>query len=656
MPIFSLTDFNFWFGFIHYFIAVLVAYYLPGSLILRSVSLPIVFHTAVSIILGMVLFAFQGFIFGYLGVRYLTYVYLIITGLTWLIMQKRTFGPKVKPQYHFQMLSVILIVIGSLAQLTTIWFTGLSIKDGAYYCCGNANDNFFYGAISQQIVHRFPPHHPGMSGTTLTNYHYWSNLIIGETARIFKLPVFQLQFQYSSVLLSILSGVLILGVVYVIGGKKSLGSWILFFFYFGSDAVYWIIVFLRSGPVFSMSSLEDGIGYLANYPRAMAVLVSFAAMNLLFLTRKKPAPIRIISTAILLASLTGIKIYTAFFIYSGLLFLTIYDLLIQRIRTTLIISAITLSLVIPIYLSANSQAGGLYFMGFWRAQNFIVQPWLNLLRLEQARLIFEADQKWLQVTAYNLLFTLIYVVSIFGTKIIGLFNIRPSYRQLPVAFHIFFIPALLVSFVVGFFFNQDTGESNTFNFLVSVFIYLSFYSALLIAYLQQKFTKIGLLIVFALIIFTLPRPLYRTFRNLAEIIQLQSYSVPAVLLEGAEKIRQKTTINEVFLVNFRKFKFDREGPVFNMLTDRPMYYSGEGLITWFKPDAAVTNKHLVVAEMILNASDSATVSDLLSESGISYIIDSWDMPIPTATDSSLFQIFFENRGIRILKVINKRPF
>lgn len=651
MPTFSLIDPIFWLQFFYYFVVVFFAYYIPGSLLLCRVHMPRIIKISLSVTFGMVLFAYQGYLFGFMHVRYLTYFYLLTCLLAWLIGQRKKKKTDSVGQFTMNWKVWAIILIGSFMQLSTIWFTGVVLNGTAYYCCGNANDNFLYGSLSREITHSIPPEHPGMTGELFKNYHYWSNIVIGETSRIFRLPVFQLQFQYSTVLISIMTGMLLLGLVWQLGGADHLGLWTIFFFYFGSDAIYWIIALLHSAPPFSMSSLEDGAGFLANYPRAVAVMVGAAAMIMLFYVRKKPTKTIVVVTSLLFASIAGVKIYIAFFMYVGLLSIALFDAIKHKSKISAFVGFITATLVLPVYLQTNTGAGGLYYLGFWRAQNFIVQPWLNLLRMEQARIIYEGDHKWLQVMFFNIIFTAIYIVAIYGTKIIALFNNKKTLKQLPGEFHIFMFPALLTSFILGFFYNQATGESNTFNFLISIFIFSSLYAALVMNYVTEKgYQRLGVIITLFVVFLTVPRPIYRTYRNISDLINKRSFSISKDILNGAKAIRSGTNQNDVFLVNPRYFKFDTEGPVFSMVLDRPMYYSGEQFLYWFKapPDAIAKRKQ--VATTIFTSKNIIEVAAVLKQNPITYIIDTPISLIGSTTSASFLRTYYMNSDIKVINV------
>jgi hypothetical protein len=649
MPTFALNDLNFWLQFLRYIVCVFIGYFIPGDLVLSRTSFPKMFRIPLAIVIGMVLLAVQGYIVGYLNIRYMSWIYIFFCSAVWIFVRKKIYNKIIS--YKIDKIALFLVIIGAIGQLSTIWFTGYIANGTATYCCGDSNDNLFYGTISRQLVHALPPEQPGMVGLEFKNYHYWSNIVVAETARIFNLPVFQLQYQYSTIVLSIIIGLLLLALCNEIRATKLFSRWLLFFFYFGSDAIYWFVALNRSVPMFSMSSLEDGIGLFANYPRAMAVIVSLAAITLLFSLKRKFSITLLIITSLLFASVGGMKIYVGLFCYVGLLILSLYEVLKERRSTTLLVGILTVVFLLPIYFSANVNAGGLYYTGFWRAQNFVVQPSLNLIRYEMARLIYEADHKWPQVLVFNLGFTIFYFALIFGTKMIALLNNKTSLRKLPIEFHLFFIPPIIISALVGFFFNQDVGESNTFNFIVSSFIYLSFYAALFCSYIMETKNRwIGIIFAMCIILLTIPRAGYKIYNNINMIRYSKGFVIPPTILDAAKAIRQKTEENDVVLVDVRAFYFDKYSPVFSMLVDRPMYFSSEDFLHWFKAPVDEISKRKLIRDTIFTDSSILKVASMLKTNTIDYLITDLNQQFGSTSSASFFEHWYQNPEILVIKV------
>ncbi|MDO8659030.1 MAG: hypothetical protein Q7K54_00340 [Candidatus Parcubacteria bacterium] len=95
--------------------AVLVAFYIPGRVVLGKYlnkSPNIFFPIVISLVVGIVLWAYQGAILGYLGVRLLSYLYLGIFFFIWIKQQrinKRLFG--IKNNLFFSKLNLLLTLV-----------------------------------------------------------------------------------------------------------------------------------------------------------------------------------------------------------------------------------------------------------------------------------------------------------------------------------------------------------------------------------------------------------------------------------------------------------------------------------------------------------------------------------------------------------------
>jgi ammonia channel protein AmtB len=59
----DIASLSFWFNFIYFFIAAGFAFYIPGSFLLKKISLSILQKTVLATIVGMVMWGMQGYIF-----------------------------------------------------------------------------------------------------------------------------------------------------------------------------------------------------------------------------------------------------------------------------------------------------------------------------------------------------------------------------------------------------------------------------------------------------------------------------------------------------------------------------------------------------------------------------------------------------------------
>ena len=354
--------------------------------------------------------------------------------------------------------------------------------------------------------------------------------------------------------------------------------------------------------------------------------------------------------AIVAASLIGFKIYVGIFVLCGFGVLGLWYLF-KRKYSMIFPLVLTVILSLIIYLPVNSNAGGLYFTGLWRFENFIVQPYLGSLnRLELARVIYVAHHSWLRVTEYELIFASVYIFAIFGTKLLGLFQNKKSLSLFPKELNIVLLSGIAVSTVAGLFFEQTTGGSNTFNFLVSVFIIGSIYTALSCFYWLNKRSK-AIKIFFIVIIFilTVPRSLDQTYNNFNNLQTGEGFLVTNAELKAINFLSMQKS-QKLVLVD-PQIAMDFRSPYISFLSNQRMFLSGQGeeLTTHGVNFLDRSNARIT----IFYGANPASASAALLKYNIGYIY-----MLPTtrllSTDSAQFLTqIYKNKSIKILKVDDK---
>jgi hypothetical protein len=220
--------------------------------------------------------------------------------------------------------------------------------------------------------------------------------------------------------------------------------------------------------------------------------------------------------------------------------------------------------------------------------------------------------------------------------------------RLPIELHVFLISGITVSAILGFFFQQSTGGSNTFNFLVSVFIIGSVYTALACSYWLDKLNrKYKWIFILLIIVFTFPRVLQTMLVNIYDIQAKKGFIIDNYELSGLQYLREKTKKNSIILVDYKAFKIDAESPYVSFLTGRQMFLSGLGNeLTAHGIDFSARK---TIVDTILTSHDSKKISDNLLKYEIDYMYLS-SLNNTLATEAAQFSsVVFQNQKIRILK-------
>ena len=638
-------NFLFWVFFIVFFFSVFLAFFIPGDLLLRRINLSIFQRIILGTSIGIILWSWQGYVFGYANIRWMSYIYLFIFLALWVNYNfaklKRT---KIKNllRHEINISILLIIIIGSIIQLSSVWFAGVGKNEGIYFFAYSVPDNLWYMDLTNEVVNRIPPFEPGMFGKVIENYHYWSNLVMAELIRVFNLPLIPTVSQYFTILMSILLGGSIIVFSQIINLKKSILAWILLFFYFGGDFVNLFQILFGNGIDFNQRSMEDGAKFLANPPRAFALVLFFAGINFISMYIEKKNILWGILTALVFGSLIGFKVYVGFFALTGMFFLSAYYLF-KREYNFIIFTSIAVVLSLLIYMPVNKNAGGLFYSGFWRAEDFVTLPTLGLSHLELARRIFSDHNNWFRVLLYDLLFFFILTLGTFGTKIMGFFQSRNSLKVLPLQLNIFLISSLIVSFILGTFFLQSSGGSNSFNFLVSTYVVISIYAGIVCFHWLNKLGKnLKIILTILLILITIPRAGYQIVDNIRSIYN--TYTQEAFFekddLEAMDRLKNSTSPSSLIM--------NQPGVSFpNFIIDRPVFLYGHGILITHEIDISARQK---TQNNIFNSDKIDVITRELAQNNIDFIYRSDNQLFLGAEYRKFIDFVFSENGNQLLRV------
>ncbi len=640
--------------------AVFLALYIPGSLFLssRTTKSRLVYLT-LALVIGLVLWGWQEYLFGFLSLRDLSYLYLLSCLAVWVfkLIKKpplsflKKFKLK-KAMKQADWLLFALVAVGVLIQVFPLWYNGLPFQGkGLLFTGGNVEDNLWHASLTHEIVKRFPPNGPGVPGVLLQNYHYWSNLIVASFVRVFGLPLFPSQFHFFLLLIAFLLGATAVSLCRTLRLSQLTTRLFVFFLYFGGDLIYLILFFLRRGPnLFGMASLEDGTKFLYNPPRAFSFVIALAGLALFVLWRKKKIGSLGVLSMLLLATTAGFKIYTALFFVGGLGLLGLIALLKRNWRDVFIYLLFPFFAAL-IYIPANAQAGGLIWAPFLIVNNFIVQPLLGLERWEMARMIFYQDRKYDKVLIFEIGFTILFFIALFGTKLLSFFQ-SPFYlfKKLGKELSLLLLVGIFSSLFVGLFFLQETGGGNTFNFIVSAFLFTSILVALSLAYWQEKLPKAPFsLFLIIVVLATIPRVVFETSTNAKNFLSPEGFLIKNEELDFYKLIGEDTSSFTV-AVDPDHF-WGRTSPYASLFLNQPLYLSGNGLLKHFRLDV---EKEEGIQNSIFKETDEKVLIQNLLKHRVKYIVlyDNHSLPITSAnlyTSASL-----QNDSGTLLKVDQER--
>ncbi len=675
MDFYPLFSFQFWIFFLVFIISAYLTFYLPGSIVLsflkfNSLGMKILLPT----ILGMVLWGMQGYFLGYLQLRFLTYIYLL---LMIFFAYKRNL---LLPFYFVEGLLWIrrnvflafLVFLGIIVQIIPVVASGTRYSEGVRFFGVNGVDGIMHLAFIRGIIHRFPPFEPGAFDHPLTNYHYWSDLIIAELIRIWHLPTTHVFFQYMPIMLSLLTAIAGYQVVRSLGFSSRAGVWAIFFLFFAGDGAYLLMLFVHKKLSFAAPAIDNGATQFLNMPNAMARPVFLTSIITLQYWLKEKRVLWGILTVLLFASLFGIKVYYGIFTAIGLLLIGIALILIafaSRLRgksfvqsgifavkensNYLFLLAFFVLVSALIYFPPNKSAGGLNWYPLEWPKIFLGPGGLNWDEWWLRRQVYEQARNIRNLLVLDMIAILVALISIHGTRLIGFFLGKNIYKKLGWKNILFFMPGLLIFHLLGLYTLQEAGGFNVFNFFVVGTVILSILSAIVIERLSFTNNFILAILAFVLVFVTIPRVVYETINYLPTVFTPQNTSSTLITnseLQALNFIRE-STLQSAIVQSHPKDNIDQETPYVSFFSDRFTYLSGTGLQKTHNQPVAYREKEL---HKLFDSKSSPEFHGIARNLGINviYLKKNPDQQLLFERDDNLIKKIFENKEVVIYQINN----
>lgn len=610
----SLFSVEFWLYFVLFVGAITVAFFIPGDVLVARFKFTLVQRVVTALVVGMALWGIQGYIFGFLGIRMMTYGYLLIFLVYYCtkIFRVYPWNKKMRPDW----LVIGIIGLGALTQVVSIFFNGLFTINGLYFCCG-VPDNLYHIALTNELIKNVPPFEPGMSGVVVQNYHFVSNLIFADLIRIFHLPLIFTLYQYSVILFSILIGLSALVFLQITQAKGSTIRWVLFFLYFSGDILFLLLFFLGKGLDFRFTFLHDATKLWSSPPRVYAIPIFFVSLSMFYIWMKERKMLAG-TIAILLASvLIGVKIYVGIFLMIGVAAVGLY-FLIKKDLQMIIPLLLAIPLVLLLYLPVNGGAGGIFYTGFWRFEDFIANGKFGLSHLELARRVYLEHDNILRLIQYEIMYIVLYFFFIFGTLNLSFVQTRKSLAAFPNSMHRILIPGLLVSLIIGFFFQQKTGGANTAQFIITSLMVLALYAGISVSYWLRILPRnLALILATGIVLLTAGRVVFDTGVHITRVVRQEGFMISREQLKVTDYLTRHVSSNSLILAHDKVFTQSNNQYALSFLIPQPLYLSGSGILRDHGVDTL--ERERTMRTIFYNPSISS-VSAALQNSNIDFLV------------------------------------
>lgn len=403
----------------------------------------------------------------------------------------------------------ILLFFGLFAQGATMFRSGLIYDFGLGLWGPHGHDGVWHLALANQVLQGFPPPHPTLSGFTLTNYHYFYDLVLAISSQLTTIPTRFFYFQIFPFFLILGLGILSFLVGYAWKKDYWVGFWLAFFNFFAGSFGF-IITLWRTNDLggeslfWAMQSISTQI----NPPFALSLVVLLTGIYFLLKTKKWERK-KMIGLGFLFGILINIKVYAGIVALPALFVFALFKLKKKEKEPMSVFLIAFLTALITFFLINRQAASLLVFEPFWFIHTMIESTdrlYISRLALARYTLIeSKAGPRLFLVEAIGLG---LFLIGNLGTRLIGLIpiikkNIQKDFDDLDAFLFIGGTVGLLMPLI----FVQKGTAWNTIQFFYYFLFFANFYAALALADLTRQKAKQKWLLLALIIILTIPTTL-----------------------------------------------------------------------------------------------------------------------------------------------------
>jgi len=490
-----------------------LVFYFPGRILLAKKAGKLKTEEVVSIsfILGFILFVVVAVLLGMVNLRFLSLPLYIFLFLYALPRYAHEFWLNLKTIFSNKKLLLILI-LGIIVQVIINFPSGFKYQQGVLFWSSQGHDGLWHVALMEEISKHFPPSNPLYPGHSIINYHYASDILMGEFYRLF--PFFgslNLYFRYYPILFSFLIG---LGVFAFAAHRwnKSVGYWSMFFAYFCSSFGYIYLAtkgaFIFGGETAFWASQNNTI--LGNPPHTLGIILItnfLIVLRLFFKSRDWTwlilgffmtfflSVFKVSAGAVLIAGLAGSGLF--YFIKEKRLDLPLFGLVLAVSNFGMLK-----------FISPTAESF-LHFEPLWFSRTMMVAKLDNVdweLR-RQHYLSINTLKSWLRVIQLEGTALAVFIIGNTGARVVGFLAVLKSiYTKKADYVDVFLVSGLFGALLVPIFFVQKGITYNLIQFMQIYFHFLGFFAALFAVriskLLKNRYQKIAFFL--AIIVLAIP--------------------------------------------------------------------------------------------------------------------------------------------------------
>lgn len=638
---------------------------LPGVAVIKKLNLKLddLEQFSIAAVLGMVLFTLSAYILAWLNLRILMHVFPLLGILSFLRYKKNIL--KFKLGVKHTKLFLFVLILGIIGQVAVNAPSGLPYKDGIYFWSSHGHDGVWHLALMEQM-HRnqFPFQNPELAGAKLQNYHFFVDLFMSEVTRIFPFSNLDVYFRFMPTFFSLLLG--LGGFIFVRLWNKSeiSGIWSMIFIYFCGSFGYFLTIprahNLGGESIFWVTQTQSILG---NPPHASAFIIVTAFLFCLFKYLEKFEKSYFFILTILGGAVIEFKVYAGALILVGLLCIGLWQLLMRKGFSLLLLFFSTSFIAAIVYLpNTNNSQGFLLWQPWWYIRTMVVAPdRLDWLDLELRRQTYVSESNWKRVIQLEVEAFLIFLIGNLGMRFIGFWTAVMQIKQniFKNVFNLFFLIITITAFFVPVFFLQKGVAWNTIQFNQYFLLLMGFLAAITISnFLEKKKLHFQIILAALVIILSLPTQLglmWQFYSNIP-LSKVSNSELEALNFLKKESSEKSIILTAPFSKDESQ-KYSPPVPIYSWYdTGYVAAFSSRATLISDQEQIGITgykaDKLFAEREDIFKSSDPVNINNFLKKYNINFIYLAWDQHFAVENAKLKADLIFQNKDARIYKVRN----
>lgn len=376
---------------------------------------------------------------------------------------------------------LILIILSTVLFSLTMFRSGLKYQFGIGFWGPNGHDAIWHLSLINQLKQQIPPQNPIFSGVTLQNYHWGFDFLVAVISKITFIDSSILYFQILPIIFSLLIGFLSFKLAFLITKNNITSIFFVLLNYF-AGSFGWIFTLIKNHQIGGESLFwsMQSVSTLLNPPFALSLIIILFGLIFWFKYHSSNSIKSAILIGLLLALLSGIKVYAGILVGLALSFYWLYNAICSKkifgfnFIICLVMGLISFLILLSLGVLKGDQL--LEFKLFWFTHSMIESldkfylPKLASFRFNQTNILISA------ILEVGLIF--IFLIGNLGTRVLGFFTIFSKKIKKEINDFdklVFFI--FIFSFFIPLIFVQKGTAWNTIQFFYYFLFFANFYFA-----------------------------------------------------------------------------------------------------------------------------------------------------------------------------------